>query len=935
MVVTNYSILFLEDSLVDRLLYTQFLSKDKLATYQIIEAKSGLEGLTKLETNQPDLILLDYQLQDMNGLEFLHQLQLQFGNLQIPVIILTGTGDEKIAVQAMKLGVQDYIVKDKITPEGLCRTIHAVLEKTRLIQNIQMQEQQQKLLAAIALRIHQFIHLEDILPVAVQGVREFLKADRVVIYKFCPEMNGEIVAESVLPEWTPFLGKQIQESCFWENQTAYHRGKIRAIADIYNAGFTPCHINLLEQFQVKANLVMPIRLKYQHTKTEDDCQVEELADQSAADASSHTLWGLLIAHQCSTTRQWETHELDLLQQLSVQLAVAIQQAELYQNLQNLNVSLEQKVQKRTHQLAASERKYRAIFNQKFQFTGLLSIEGNVLELNQASLEFTGLEFADLVNRPMWEIYCWQNSQETQEQLKQAIARAAQGEFISYEVDVLGPDHQILTLDFSLRPLKNDAGEVVMLIPEGRDITQAKLNETKRKQAESILKFQAQILEEIHDAVITMDINGIIQSWNFGAEKYYGYTATEMIGQNITIVYTDPVYPIQLYTDIIAPLLAKGRHEIEVMPCRSKSGEIIYVNLRLSVMRDEHGKIICLIGCSHDISKQQAALIERNHLLEQEKAARKHAETANRIKDEFLAILSHELRTPLNSILGWSSLLGKGKLDPAKTAEAISIIERNANLQVNLIDDLLEMSRILRGKGILNISTVNLATTISAVEEILNLAAQSKEIQIQTMIEPNIGLVAGDPVRLQQIVWNLLSNAVKFTSQGGRIEIRLERIDSDAQITVSDTGKGINPTFLPHIFDYFRQEDSSTTREFGGLGLGLAIVRNLAELHGGTIKADSPGLGQGATFTVRLPLMTTSSEIAPDNHQQDISSDLSNIKVLVVDDDADLLHLVAFVLKMYNAEVFTASSSLTALEMLRHIKPDILISDIGMPPNEWL
>jgi len=856
MAQTHYQILFVEDSLVDRVLYSRFLSQDTMATYQIIDTKSGSEALNQLAQSQPDLILLDYQLEDMNGLEFLNLLQLQSGSVQIPVIILTGTGDEKIAVQAMKLGVQDYIVKNKITPEGLCNSIHTVLEKTRIIQNIQRQEQQQKLLDAIALRIHQFMDLEDILPTAVQGIREFLNADRVIIYKFDPEINDKIVAESVLPEWTACLNYQIQDPCFWQTQaTAYHSGKIQAISDIHNSELTSCYINFLEQFQVKAHLVMPILLKHQYREKEADFQVGRSEYQCISESSSHSLWGLLIAHQCSTTRQWQTQEINLLQKLSIQLSVAIQQAELYQNLQNLNASLEQKVQKRTEELAASESKYHAIFNQTFHFTGLLSLEGMILELNQASLEFTGLQMADLVNIPIWEVYCWQISQATQDQLKQAIARAAQGEFISYEVEVQGANNQILTIDFSIRHLRNDAGEVVMLIPEGRDITEAKRTKAKRKQEKAVLKFQAQILEEIHDAVITTDIHGIIQSWNLGAEKYYGYTAAEMLGQSVSILYLDAV---ELQKKVIEPLLAKGLHQVDLIACRSKSGDIVYINLRLSVIRDEQGNIIHLVGCCNNISKQQAAIKERNYLLQQEQATRKQAEIANRIKDEFLAVVSHELRTPLNSILGWANLLKKDKLNPDMTAEAVNIIHRNAKLQVNLINDLLNISSLLRGKGILNVSPVNLAAIISEVKETLYLAAQNKKIHIKTIIEANIGLVAGDPARLQQIVWNLLSNAVKFTSHGGQIEVRLERINSDAQITVSDTGKGISPEFLPHIFDYFRQEDSSSTREFGGLGLGLAIVRNLAELHGGTIKADSPGLGQGATFTFRLPLITTDS-----------------------------------------------------------------------------
>ena len=859
MAQAHYQILFLEDSPVDRALYSRFLSQDKLATYHINGAKSGLEGLEQLAQNQPDLILLDYQLQDMNGLEFLNLLQLQSGKVQIPVIMLTGTGDEKIAVQAMKNGVQDYIVKDKITPEGFCRAIHKVLDTTRMMQNMQMQEQQHKLLDQISLRIHQFIHLEDILATAVAGVRELLKADRVVVYKFDSEMNGKTVAESFLPEWTSCLNDQVQDNCSGKIQkNGNDVGKIRAVSDIYNAGLTPCYIKLLEQFQVRSKLVIPILLKHHYPKAEDDFQVGTEEDQRVCESSSHILWGLLIAHQCSTNRQWQPQELELLEKLSIQLSIAIQQAELYKNLQDINTSLERKVQKRTQELAASESKYRAIFNQTFQFTGLLTVEGIVVELNQAALNFGGLQLADVVNRPLWETYWWTISPKTQDQLKQAIARTAQGEFISYQVEVLGAGDQIFTIDFSLRPLKNDVGEVVMLIIEGRDITEIKRTKAKRKQEKAILKFQAQILEEIHDAVITTDINGIIESWNLGAEKYYGYTAAEMIGQNISILYTDLV---ELQANVIAPLLAKGYHQVDLITCHSKSGDIVHINLRLSVIRDEQGNIIHLLGCSHDITKQQAAIKERDRLFQQEQAARKQAETANRIKDEFLAVVSHELRTPLNSILGWASLLEKGKLKPEETDKALSIIERNAKLQVHLINNLLDTSQIVQGQGVLNVSPVNLATTISEVEKTLSLAPQTKQIQLQVIIADNIGLVAGDPVRLQQVVWNLLSNAVKFTPRGGKIEMRLERVGSDAQITVSDTGKGIRPEFLPHIFDYFRQEDSSITREFGGLGLGLAIVRNLVELHGGTIQAHSSGLGQGSTFTLRLPLMTTDSENA--------------------------------------------------------------------------
>ncbi|MBD1914097.1 MULTISPECIES: PAS domain S-box protein [unclassified Leptolyngbya] len=332
----------------------------------------------------------------------------------------------------------------------------------------------------------------------------------------------------------------------------------------------------------------------------------------------------------------------------------------------------------------------------------------------------------------------------------------------------------------------------------------------------------------------------------------------------------------------------------------------------------------------DLIEQRQDAAQRKQLLEREQAAREAAERANRIKDEFLAILSHELRSPLNPILGWSKLLQSRKLDEAKTAQALATIERNAKLQSELIEDLLDVSRILRGKLSLNVARVNLASTIRAAMETVRLAAEAKSIQIEASLVEDADLILGDSTRLQQVVWNLLSNAVKFTSPGGQVSIRLDRLDSSAQIIVSDTGQGIAPSFLPYVFDYFRQEDGTTTRKFGGLGLGLAIVRHLVELHGGTVSVESPGEGQGATFTVRLPLLSPSSNTNQDERSPDPSLDLRGTKILVVDDESDTRELVAFVLEQQGAQVTAATSAQEALSILPQAKPDVLLSDIGMP-----
>ncbi|BAY80126.1 multi-sensor hybrid histidine kinase (plasmid) [Nostoc linckia NIES-25] len=351
-----------------------------------------------------------------------------------------------------------------------------------------------------------------------------------------------------------------------------------------------------------------------------------------------------------------------------------------------------------------------------------------------------------------------------------------------------------------------------------------------------------------------------------------------------------------------------------------------------------GDFLGYIGSCIDITERKAAESERDRLLQLEQAARTEAERANRIKDEFLAVLSHELRSPLNPILGWANLLKTREFDQAAVKKAIATIERNAKLQAQLIEDLLDVSRILQGKLNLNMFPVSLVLVIDAALETVRLAAEAKNIQIHKTLDTSVERVLGDSGRLQQIIWNLLSNAVKFTPEGGKIEVQLQHVDTQAQITVSDTGKGISHEFLPHVFEYFRQADSTTTRKFGGLGLGLAIVRHLVELHGGTIWAESLGEGQGATFTVRLPLIKKDLSKKQDNSvtESDVSPAteiLTGIKILVVDDDTDTREFHTFVLEQAGAKVTAAASALEALQALAQSKPDVLVSDIGMPETD--
>lgn len=393
-----------------------------------------------------------------------------------------------------------------------------------------------------------------------------------------------------------------------------------------------------------------------------------------------------------------------------------------------------------------------------------------------------------------------------------------------------------------------------------------------------------------------------------------------------------------------------------VPVISRSGEVIgglfFGDPQPGVFTERHERIIEGLAAQAAIAMDNArlydgaqqALRERESLLASEKAARHEAEVANRAKDEFLGLLSHELRNPLNAILGWTRLLAGGQLDRSALARAVETIDRNAKLQARLIDDMLDVSRIVSGKLRLDAQPVDLTSVIHAAVDTSRSAADAKDIRLAVVLDFGAGVVLGDPVRLQQIIWNLLSNAIKFTPKHGLVQIQLERINSHVEISVSDTGPGIDDDFLPHVFERFRQADSSASKKHGGLGLGLSIVRHLVEMHGGTVVAANRPDGPGAVFTVKLPLMVVKPRAEtpepPRVHPAadtavafDCPPELEGVRVLAVDDEVDSRHLLAAVLEQCRAEVRTCASAAEVIDLLETFKPDVLVSDIGMPGED--
>jgi len=450
------------------------------------------------------------------------------------------------------------------------------------------------------------------------------------------------------------------------------------------------------------------------------------------------------------------------------------------------------------------------------------------------------------------------------------------------------------------------------------------------------------VEAAPNAMVMVDENGRILLVNAQTERFFGYSREEMIDSPVEMLVperfhsTHPGYRLAFFAQPQVRAMGAGRD----LHGRRKDGTEFPVEIGLNPIQTDEGMRV--LSSIVDITERKRADEERMRLLDSEREARGEAERASRMKDEFLATLSHELRTPLSAVLGWAQVLRRGKLDAGGVAEGLDVIERNARAQAQIIEDLLDMSRIISGRLRLDVQLVKIAEVIEEALATVRPAAEAKGIRIQTLLDPRAGPVRGDPARLQQVVWNLLSNAIKFTPRGGRVQVALERINSHLEISISDSGQGIEPEFLPIVFERFRQADQTTTRRHGGLGLGLALVKQFVELHGGSVEVKSAGRGSGSTFVVQLPLAVVhEARLETDFHPRAARAlplggsgiSLGGVRVLIVDDEPDARALLRRLLEDSGAEVSTTGSANEALDTLEHFRPHVVVSDIGMPERD--
>ncbi len=584
-------------------------------------------------------------------------------------------------------------------------------------------------------------------------------------------------------------------------------------------------------------------------------------------------------------------------------------------------------------LQETEERFRLVANSIPQLAWMARPDGSIFWYNQRWFDYTGATLADMEGWGWQSVHDPKELPRVMEKWKAAIAAGSPWED---SFPLRRHDGEMRVHLSRAMPLKNDKAEVLFWFGTNTDIENQLRSEQALAHARERLALAVEAAE-IGTFYCPMPLGRI--EWNATCKNHFWLPPEAEIDFDLFYATIHPDDRDNTRQAVEKAVFEHQSYDVEYRTV-APDGRLRWIRAKGRAYYDESGSPTRFDGITIDVSRQHLAAEERERLLESERGARSQAEAASRLKDDFLTTLSHELRTPLNAILGWRQLLRRQPAGEEEVAEGLSVIERNARVQVQLVEDLLDLSRIVSGKLRIDVQRVDMAEVIKNAVLSVRPTAEAREVRIETVLDTRVGPVRGDPARLQQVVWNLLTNAVKFTSKGGKVQLSLERVNSHVEMTVTDTGIGISPEFLPHVFDRFRQADSSTTRKHGGLGIGLAIVKNIVELHGGTVRAKSAGEGQGASFSVELPLVIVQHD-SPDptrQHPRALQANgdsniicnermLENVCILVVDDERDARDLVKRLLEDCHGRVITAADATEALVLLQKERPDVLLSDI--------
>jgi PAS domain S-box-containing protein len=951
------TILIVDDFESDRLICRRYIQKGFDNNHHILEADSISQGIELWRSHRPDVTIVDFNLRDGNGLIFLESIrqgiladqasadqasadqasadqasadqasdrELRMLDPKLPVIMLTGNGDERVAVNALKLGAFDYLVKNDITELSLCQSVQSLLENIALRSKLERSQKREAIVTQISLNIRQFINLEDICQTMTQEILRFLKVDRTLIYKFNQDMSRRIIAEALVEPWQSCRNAVSESDCLHLSEDSardYKAGQILAIPDIHQANFAECHVQMLQTFQVKSNIVVPILLS-------------NSVNHNYHNSFSHCLWGLLIVHQCSATRVWIDDEIRLLQQLSVQLAIAIQQAEIYRNLQSLNNSLEMQVQERTSELQISEQKSRSILTALPDIINLINAEGFYLESRNNSAIYN--LFPDHIN-PI--------GKHIMEMLPADIAlrqfQAVQQVDFTKEIQIFEQsffiDNRIVYEEVRVVPVQED---IIMIVI--RDISDRKYMETALKNE---LLRNKNLLHTSFDGIFFLDHAGNIVESNPSLATMLGYTLQEMT--QLSIYDIDVKWTKEELTRGIQEFQFGKRVKFETR-YRKKDDSICYVEISAnSVTWDDTISQFCIC---RDITQRK---IHEEALA----LAKDLAESANKAKSEFLANMSHEIRTPMNGVLGMAQLLATTTLTNDQR-NFVQIILDSGDALLTVINDILDLSKIESGKLQLEAKAFNFIDVLSSACNLLSKQAFDKNIALQYQINSTIpNIVIGDSSRLRQVFINLIGNAVKFTKQGS-IFISIDGsfvtpTIYEFRFAIADTGIGIAGDRIHKLFSPFTQADASINRQFGGTGLGLAICKRLIEMMNGTIWVESRGNvagkpipnwvlssdqnPQGSTFyfAIALPvdnsqkLVKTSASLYPS--KLDITTEHRPIKILIVEDNLLNQKIAKLMLEKLGYEADIVANGQECIDTLSSPESEyeLIFMDVQMP-----